>query len=32
VTGWLTVQPDLQLVLTREGTAGVVAARAVVAL
>lgn len=32
VTGWLTIQPDLQVVLTREGTAGVVAARAVVAL
>lgn len=31
VRGWLTVQPDLQLVLTRDGTAAVVATRAVVA-
>jgi carbohydrate-selective porin OprB len=32
VNGWLTVQPDAQLVLTRDGTAGVLATRAVVAL
>jgi porin len=32
VRGWLTVQPDAQLLLTRDGTAGVLAARAVVAL
>ncbi len=32
VTGWLTVQPDLQLELKRDGNAGVIAARAVVAL
>ncbi len=31
VRGWLTVQPDLQLALTRDGTAGVIATRAVVA-
>jgi len=32
VKGWLTIQPDAQLLLTRDGTAGVLAARAVVAL
>lgn len=32
VTGWLTVQPDAQVVLTRERTAAIVAARAVIAL
>ncbi len=31
VTGWLTVQPDLQVELKRDGTAGVIATRAVVA-
>lgn len=28
---WLTIQPDLQLALTRDGTAGVIATRAVIA-
>ena len=32
VKGWLTIQPDVQLLLTRDGTAGVLAARAVIAL
>ncbi|HEX5057934.1 MAG TPA: carbohydrate porin, partial [Kofleriaceae bacterium] len=32
VKGWLTMQPDAQLLLTRTGTAGVFALRAVVAL
>ena len=32
VNGWLTVQPDLQLELKRDGNAGVIAARAVVSL
>ncbi len=31
VRGWLTVQPDVQFSLRREGTAGVIATRAVVA-
>lgn len=31
VKGWLTVQPDAQLLLTREGTAAILAARAVIA-
>lgn len=31
VEGWLTVQPDAQLLLTREGTAAILAARAVIA-
>ena len=32
VTKWLAIQPDLQLVLTREDTHGVLAARVIVAL
>jgi porin len=32
VKGWLTVQPDVQMVLTRDGTHGVLATRIVVAL
>lgn len=31
VEGWLTIQPDLQLVLTREGATGVISTRAVIA-
>jgi hypothetical protein len=31
-TGWLTIQLDAQVLLTRNGTEGVVALRAVVAL
>ncbi len=31
VKGWLTVQPDVQLSLKRDGTAGVIATRAVIA-
>jgi carbohydrate-selective porin OprB len=31
-TGWLTIQPDAQVLLTRNGTEGVVAVRAVIAL
>jgi len=31
VRGWLTVQPDVQFSLTRDGTAAVIATRAVVA-
>ncbi len=31
ITGWLTIQPDLQLALKRDGTDGVVATRAVIA-
>lgn len=32
VVGWLTIQPDTQLVMDREGTEGIVATRMVVAL